>query len=394
MPYEVALEIGAMRRTGDLGPYPIPDADRERLAERRRTALAAGALATDATITVSARERTVVYGACFGTRTNETLAVAVAGLLTARLGARVDVASVEPTWFVLELPIALDPATLVDAIRIDPATLAPLVERLVPSGLDYRWVFLTVGRKLGVLPSSADPRDLRSLEPLLQASRTTPLGEETLDKTLHDRYDLPHAVEVLTGVRDGRLSVVPAPSGPLTDGPLERLRWRIVPDTPPPTLLKAVRVRLENEPLVLVCLRWGFTRTTTPKRYQAEGGSRCLRCHGSLSAVLSPRREAEADRLSKYAKRKWRPAPVRPGRAPRRGPPMPADTEALVRTGYTSAELVAHYGERALLALAARGVGPETARRLLTRLYRNDDAFFTELLRAERAYARTRAFWD
>ncbi len=65
-----------------------------------------------------------------------------------------------------------------------------------------------------------------------------------------------------------------------------------------------------------------------------------------------------------------------------------------MRAAYTSAELVAHHGDRALLALAARGIGPETARRLLARHYRNDDAFFTEILRAERAYARTRAFWD
>jgi ATP-dependent Lhr-like helicase len=394
VPYEVALEIGRMRRTGSFAEYPLPERDRQRLAERRAIALAAGALATDETVTVSARERTVVYGACFGTRTNETLAVAVAGLLTARLGARVDVASVEPTWFVLELPIAIDAATLVDAFRIDPVSLAPLIDRLVPSGLDYRWVFLNVARKLGVVPSSADPRDLRALEPLLEASRTTPLGEETLEKTLHDRYDVGHAALVLEAVRDGRLGVVPAAPGPLTDGPLERLRWRILPDTPPPTLLKAVRERLENESRALVCLRCGFTRTTTPKRYRTEGGSRCLLCHGSLSAVLSPRREAEIDRLSKYAKKKWRPPVARAGRKPRRGPPVPAGTEALVRTGYTSAELVAHYGDRALLALAARGVGPETARRLLTRLYRNDDAFFTELLRAERAYARTRAFWD
>ena len=28
------------------------------------------------------------------------------------------------------------------------------------------------------------------------------------------------------------------------------------------------------------------------------------------------------------------------------------------------------------------------------RLYRDDDAFLTEVLRAERSYAKTRAFWD
>jgi ATP-dependent helicase Lhr and Lhr-like helicase len=394
VPFDVAQEIGRMRRTGAFEEYPLPARDRERLAERRAAALAAASLATDLRVTVSARDRTIVYGACFGTRTNETLAVAVAGLLTARLGARVDVASVEPTWFVLELPIAIDSAAAVDAFRIEPASLGPLIERLVPSGLDYRWVFLNVARKLGVVPASADPRDLRALEPLLQASRTTPLGDETLEKTLHDRYDVRHGTEVLEAVLTGRIEVVAAPPGPFTDGPLERLRWRVLPDTPPPTLLKAVRERLESEPLVLVCMRCGFTRTTTPKRYHVEGGSRCLLCHGSLSAVLSPRRDAEIDRLSRYAKKKWRPTHARSPRKARRGPAVPSDTETLVRAGYTSAELVAHYGERALLALAARGVGPETARRLLMRLYRNDDAFFTEILRAERAYARTRAFWD
>jgi len=394
VPFDVAQEIGELRRTGAFGDYPIPAPDRERLELRRRDGLASGALATDRRVTVTPNGRLVVYGACFGTRTNETLALAVAGILTSRLGARVDVAAVEPTWFVLELPVALDPEALVDAFRVDPDALEGLVEQLVPHGLDYRWVFLTVGRKLGVVGASDDPKDLRTLEPLLEESRTTPLGEEVLDKTLADRYDLGHARAILERVRSGTIEVVPAGRSAASDAPLERLRWRAVPDRPPPTLLKAIRERLEKEALVLVCLRCGFTRTTTPLRYRSEGGSRCLVCHGSLSAILSARREAEVDRLARYAKAKWRsdrrPAP-RKARRPR--PPLP-ETETLVRAGYTSAELLAHHGERALLALAARGVGPETARRLLARAYRDDDAFLTELLRAERAYARTRAFWD
>jgi ATP-dependent helicase Lhr and Lhr-like helicase len=397
VPFDVAQEIGQMRELGKFEEYPMPVEDQRRLAQRRDAAIAAHALPTDRRVTVTARGRLVVYGACFGTRTNETLALATAGLLTARLGARVEIAAVEPTWFVLELPIAVDDPTLIDAFSVDPATLGPLVERLVPSGLDYRWVFLAVARKLGVIPASADPRDLRTLEPLLAASRTTPLGEEALEKTLHDRYDLVHAVEVLERVRARTIEVVSTPPSALTDGPLERLRWRAVPDVPPPTLLKAVRERLEKEPLVLVCLRCGFTRATTPGRYRAEGGSRCLLCHGSLSAVVSPRRTSEIDRLSRYAKRKWKPkAPARraKGTPRRREPPLPPETESLVRAGYTSAELLAHHGERALFALAARGVGPETARRMLARHYRDDAAFFTEILRAERAYARTRAFWD
>ncbi|EQD78887.1 ATP-dependent RNA helicase, partial [mine drainage metagenome] len=267
VPFDVAQEIGRLRREGNFEAYPLRPPDRDRLAERRSAAGAADALPTDRRVTVTARGRVVVYGACFGTRTNETLALAIAGLLTARLGARADVAAVEPTWFVLELPIALDGPALLDAFSLDPDTLGPLAERLVPSSLDYRWVFLAVARKLGVIPPSADPRDLRTLEPLLDQSRTNPLGEETLDKTLHDRYDLGHATEVLRRVRAGEIEVVLAPATPLTDSPLERLRWRAIPDTPPPTLLRAVKERLAKEPLALVCLRCGFSRQTTPGRY-------------------------------------------------------------------------------------------------------------------------------
>ncbi len=398
VPFEVAQEIGRLRRIGNLDSYPLSVGDRARLNERRTAALAVDALADDERVTVAIRGRVAIYGACFGTRTNETLALAISARLTDRLGGRVEIASVEPTTIVLELPVALGASALADAFAMPAEELAPLVERLVPSGLDYRWVFLTVARKFGQIPPSADPRDLRSLEPLLNASRETPLGEEALEKTLHDRHDLDHAVAVLERVRAGTLRVEPVALGPIEEAALERLRWRVASDTPPPTLLKALRERLGREPITLVCLRCGFTRTTTPDRYRAEGGSVCRICRGALSAALNPRRTEEIERLARYAKRKWRAretAKPAAGRARRRPVAPPGEAmESRIRAAYTSAELVAHYGERALWALAARGVGPETARRLLARLYRTDEEFVAELVRAERNYARTRAFWD
>lgn len=387
VPFEVAQEIGALRRTARLEDYPVTGETRARLETRLAAVPKDVPRPTDRVLTVTTQGRLAILGACFGTRTNDTLAIAAAGMLTARLGARVEVVAVEPTWIVLGLPIALDGDALAQALALPPEGLDPLLERLVPSSLEYRWVFLTVARKFGVLPASADPRDLRGLEPLLDRSQGTPLGEEALEKTLHDRFDPEHAREVLRRIADGRIEIHLAPPGPWSDAPLERLRWRELPDIPPPTLLKAVEERLRQEELTLVCLRCGFTRTTTPARYRSEGGSTCRLCHGALSAVLSPRRTEEIDAVARYAKRKWR------GRQPPRGGKAEAITP-LLRSAYTSAELVTHYGERALLALAARGVGPDTARRLLARLYRSDAEFLTEVLKAERSYARTRSFWS
>jgi ATP-dependent Lhr-like helicase len=102
---------------------------------------------------------------------------------------------------------------------------------------------------------------------------------------------------------------------------------------------------------------------------------------------MSPRRTDEIEKVQRYAGRKWKgKKAVRPSQAEALTP--------LIRTAYTSAELLTHYGERALLSLAARGIGPDTARRLLARLYRSDAEFLTEVLKAERSYARTRSFWD
>jgi ATP-dependent helicase Lhr and Lhr-like helicase len=257
---------------------------------------------------------------------------------------------------------------------------------LVPSSLEYRWIFITVARKLGVLPASADARDLRIVDSLMEQSRTTPLGDEALDKTLHDRHDLAHAREVLERIRDQKIEVVTAPADRWSDRILETLRWQFLPDVPPPTLLKAIRDRLQNEELTLVCLRCGFTRTTTPARSVTDGSRNCKICHGTLSAGLSPRRTEEIAAISKYARDK------RKGTAKRKGPS--AGLTARLRAAYTSAELLATYGDRALLCLAARGIGPDTARRLLARHYRDEDALLAEILRAERSYARTRAFWD
>jgi ATP-dependent Lhr-like helicase len=386
VPFEVAQEIGQLRRTRDLGPYHLSDEARRRLEARLAQGAPPAVIPDDRTITVTPQGRLAVYGACFGTRTNDTLALVTAATLTERLGARVEVVAVEPTWFVLGLPVAVDGDALGQALATPPESLEGMLRQLVPTGVDYRWVFLTVARKLGLLPASADPRDLRTLEPLLERTQGTPLGEEALEKTLHERYDVAHARAVLEDLRDGRRRVRLAPPGPWSDGPVGRLRWHELPDTPPPTLLKAIEERLRKEELTLVCLRCGFTRTTTSERYRSEGGSRCALCHGALSGVFSPRRTKEIDSVAQYAKRKWKGKRTAKAATERITP--------IVRQAYTSAELVAHHGERALWCLAARGVGPDTARRLLQRLYRSDAELLTELLKAERSYARTRSFWD
>jgi ATP-dependent Lhr-like helicase len=71
-------------------------------------------------------------------------------------------------------------------------------------------------------------------------------------------------------------------------------------------------------------------------------------------------------------------------------------TEEKIRwnRAWKSASLVQTAGKRAILTMAARGVGPVIASRILRKPIRNEAEFYSEILKAEREYQRTRLFWD
>ena len=59
-----------------------------------------------------------------------------------------------------------------------------------------------------------------------------------------------------------------------------------------------------------------------------------------------------------------------------------------------TADLFLVYREKTPLALAARGVGPEMAKRILAKFHDTQDSLFFDLLAAEKNYYKTRKFWQ
>ncbi len=59
-----------------------------------------------------------------------------------------------------------------------------------------------------------------------------------------------------------------------------------------------------------------------------------------------------------------------------------------------TADLVLSHGKKAVVAFQVRGVGPETAFRILSRMHPTEDDFYMDLLQAKIQYLRTKPFWD
>jgi ATP-dependent Lhr-like helicase len=59
-----------------------------------------------------------------------------------------------------------------------------------------------------------------------------------------------------------------------------------------------------------------------------------------------------------------------------------------------TADLVLSHGRRALIALKVRGIGPQTAFRILGKMHPNEDGFYMDLLKAKIQYLKTRPYWE
>src|SRR5581483_10420601 len=211
---------------------------------------------------------------------------------------------------------------------------------------------------------------------LLDVFKDTPLHQEALREVFEDKLDVPRTREVLQALRGGEIEVVEQGLSPIGAAGLDRKIELISPARADKTLLAAIEERLKDERIVLGCLN--CRQWTVETRVKRAGAMRkCPKCGGILLGVTRPWHES-AKRLLSRAK----------------GAPLDEEERKEMARLATSANLLADHGERALLALAARGVGPDTAGRILAKQAEGHDAFLRAILEAEINYARTRQFWS
>lgn len=395
VPFEVAQEVGEIRYkirmalTSHENPddaaraavsmltqsYPVDPEAAVELVDLVRRQIDLNLPVPDArTVTVEAGGSSAVINSCFGHMTNDALGRVITALLSTRFGSSVGL-EIDPYRIELELPrsvLAEDLASMLE--NLDPAHVEAILEMTLKNTTLLRWKMVHVARKFGALSKDIDYQKV-SMNRLLGILENTPMYREALREIYHDRLDVRRAVEVLRRIGSGEITVVTSGRSPIGTAGRGGGRDLISPEYADAAVIDLLKNRIMQDRVILFCVnckRWKSLREVSRVPEHPE----CPLCGSRMVAALKPWEEDEIRIVKIPEERKT------------------AEDRRRTKRVFRNANLVLSYGRTAAIALASRGLGPETAARVIGKMRLDEMEFYRDILKAERDYARTKRFWD
>ena len=316
----------------------------------------------------------IIINVCGGHKVNETLGRVITSLLTARFGASVAM-EIDPYRIKLELPRLFNAQKIQEMLlTINPDHIEPIIEMTLKNSMLLKWKMVHVARKFGALGRDVDYERI-SMKKLLDVFERTPMYDEAVREIFQDKLDIARSIDVLKGIQGGSLELVIQPVSPIGEAGFMGGRELMAPERADSSIIMILKNRIMDDKVILFCInckKWRSTRAVKNVPERPE----CPLCGSRMIAALKPWEEEEI----KIAKR----------------PEKDKTQEERKRTArlFKNANLVLSHGKTAAIALASRGIGPETASRVIGKLRVDDEEFYRDILIAERNYAKTKRFWE
>ena len=373
VPFEIAREVGSLRRTRNFSAYTDD------------TALIAfahgfldlvlknhGLVPTDQTIILEYSDEGICVNICAGHQTNEAIGRMLSILLSARFGSTIGL-ELDAYRILLRVPREISCTHVQEILTsVKPDHVKGILELALKNTSLFRWKLVQISKKFGAIDPDADYERI-SLHRLAELLAHPPIQRETF-RELFSRYmDLEHATEILREIQAGKIQILIGPPSMLGAAALfSSSRDQIPPPTADQAVIAALRHRLMQQGVILVCMNCRAWKSKTVMARIPEQPV-CGHCGARLIAALKPY-EAE---LYAIANKKIK----------------NTEEKAIEQKLMRNANMVLSSGKKAILILSAKGVGPETASRILA-THTTGDALLREILKAERNFVKTHRFWQ
>lgn len=345
-------------------------------------------LPTDKHIFVEAFEKYIIIHACFGEIVNRTLGCIFDSILS-------DNELITGWWndgyrILIELPRKAEFPDLGKIksllFELEGKEVDKAFDEYLKAHFPFAPMIKVAAERFGALPRgrTMGPRRMTGL---LKQFRKTPVYEEVLHEALLKKIDIPTVKQIMKNIESGKIRIstlfcLEKPT-PLSYSILEK--YSEIPE-----LMASERVILSNiermkkatlaKKASLLCLSCGYHLKEKRIRELPKKPT-CEKCGAGLLACL--RFGQDSNELGNILKRRLD------------GKKQIEDLELEQLThARRTADLVLSHGRRALIALKVRGIGPQTAFRILGKMHPDDDGFYMDLLKAKIQYLKTRPYWE
>jgi ATP-dependent Lhr-like helicase len=321
-------------------------------------------------------ENIIIIHACFGTNVNETLGI----FLTALLSSRIGTVGLKTDPYRIILQTQENALDLVKEIltKTNPEHLKSYIEISLSKSELFEWKFIHVAKRFGAIARDAEFGKV-TIKKIIEEYVGSPVYKETLKELEVEKLDIERATDLLRKIQNGEISIhIQHGLSPLGSiGIKEKYSELISPEKPEKEMFEIFKNRLLNTKVKLICMNCGeWEQTFVVKNISDK--TRCRKCDSIMLAVSKNisvnhtkfvkngingnlKNETEIKRFKLFKKK---------------------------------ADIFMTYRRLAAIALAAKGVGPTFALRILSKYHKDENELFKDILEAERNFVRTKRYWS
>ena len=329
----------------------------------------------------------IIFHTCFGSLINETIGRALTTALANTIGS---IGLKTDPYRIVLTPQSFQWKEIVDTFKnLKPDHLDQLLEMNLTNTELFRWRFLHVAKRFGIISKDAD-YGKAYLKKIIEVYSKTPAYREALNEIFEEKLDIDGAKKLLESVKLGQIKMEiregPSPIGKLA---ITKKYEIVPPEKPTQEIFEIFKERLENTEIGLVCCNCAKWSAIYPVR-RLPKAIICPLCGARLIGAVPSKYAEDARKLVKKNLE---------------GKKILQEEKKWLNMTMDSGSLVITYGPDAARVMAGRGIGVATAKRVLGKHKRDDtglqtsvqqnngDDLLKEVLEAERQYAKNRRFW-
>lgn len=314
----------------------------------------------------------IILHTCAGTLVNNTLGKYISQEITNNIGVAVNL-KVDPYRIMLQT--MAKPEQAIKALK-NGNDIKKSIEQSIENSTLFKWRFLQIAKRFGIITRNVK-FDKIGISKIISQYTSTPVYDETMREIFLEKLDIKNAENIIEKINQGKIRIITSDNlsrlGEL--GLTHHFSDVIKPKRPENEIFMAFKRRLMNTQLRMVCTNCGnYSLLRYVKDFEDQ--PICPKCNSGLIGVCNKFKKKPLDILKKTKKI------------------ITVEEKKEIDGIKRSASLMITYGKKYAMVYAGRGVGPETAARILARLPEDEDKLLKYIYEAEKQFAKTKIYWN